>query len=415
MIRVKLFLQKEQIQMIEQTSLNGKLYLSYISNNTLVSKHIQRAHIQFGPPQPITIFKVQKKVYVQYEHTKQLYLYENEQQQDIITPPSLQSGYFYYYGIASYTDKDGHKQQFPYFIQNKPQVMIHEIPDMKTFELPRTLQSLDYDITFIYPNELYNLIGDYQATYVDKYKRPIRCQHGRLYPISIDKVTTTFNMLQPSTYPVVVNLTNTPFAVVDLEPGYTDDDLAHFQSLQGYYKEKTPRGGQHLIVPLTSDTFKFRYSDKLEVINNSMITFYGINGEWLQDNPAPLDISKYNVTNHTTYDKIDTHIPQNIQVYVDRIIQKSKQTFSTAHVLAKQKYEQDNDISHGEYLALFILYQRDIKPYISQFPSQEVPWILAAYATKIIPWREKHETMRNGVPYLTYLAHRIIHYQKQED
>lgn len=402
--------------MLEQTMLHGPLYTSYIKGKTLISKPVTIQNVKFGPMRPITIYKEAHCVVVRDNRTQVQYLYQQGKLTPSDTPYEVTSeGFTYFYGMAQYKN-----QNHTYFIQNQPIVSIPDIPDIHTFTLPQTLQDLDYEQTFTYPERLLHLLHDIQATYTDRYKRPIIQVNGRIYPIMLTKSKTKLQDLTPSTYPIVINLEHTNFAMVDLEPDHTEDDLAHFNSLQGYYQEDTPRGGKHLLVSLDSDVFKFRYSPQLEIINESAITIYGINAVWKCDDPPPLDVEPYTKILHTvkttslhTIRNIDGNKEQQEQIeqYADMLTQLHKKKYTGSKARAQQQYRQDPDTSHGEYMALYILWNQDVKPYQEQLPQDLLPWILQAYADDCIEWRDKHETQRNGVPYLIHLCQRIIEWK----
>lgn len=395
--------------MIEQSVLYGQVYLSIIKNKTLISKPVSLTTLKFGPMRPITIFLEDEFVLVQNNITGDISIYKDNLLQGEKKDIRLDQGFFYYYGVVEYTDKKTNQVSlYPYYLQNKPLVTIDTIPNTNTFELPRTLQPLDYNMKFTYPDIIYKLLSDVPATYVDTFKRPIIRNKGRIYPINIDDVKTTIKDLPPTTYPITFQLVNTSFAVVDLEPNYTTEDFAHFESIDGFYIEDTPRGGKHLLVLLDSDVTKFRYSQNLEIINESQVTLYGINAKQLNVNPKPLDVSSYKPTKtHLIVPQVKP-IDEDLSQYVKLLNQKNKKAESSTKDLAKQKVLQDDDQSHGDYMALYILYHEDIKPYEQNLPKDLLPWILEAYARDVIPWREKHETMRKNVPYLVHLANIII-------
>lgn len=400
--------------MIEQSFQHGAVYLSQVRGNMLTSKAVKITDLSFGPWRHTRIAKKEPFVYVQDVNTEIIYLYESNNLQVESTTldfPSNVDQFYYYYGMA-YHKRDG---EFPYFIQNRPQVSYDGIPSIETFDLPRTLQDLGYDRKFTYPKEIKKLLGNLPATYVDRFKRPINHTNGRTFPVNIEKVKTTLSDLKESNYPFVINIANTDFAMVDLEPNYTKDDLEHFNSLEGYYIESTPRGGKHLLVKAKSDLFKFRYSDELEIINEGMISIYGIDGEYLSNNPKEIDLSAYRSTKRTVSQPIKAkESDKEIQKYVDLLEEKNKKLNSTGRDIAERKYEQNDDLSYAEYLVIYILYSEDIEPYKNSLPKENLPWIVEAYARKTIPWRDKHESQRNKVPYLVHLANEVIQYKERE-
>lgn len=402
--------------MLEQSFEHGTVYLSYVKSDSLITKSVKIPEIQFGPSRPVHIIVTDDFVYVQDLNTKIVYLYSGGhlQAQGLDIPMPDNRRFFYYYGMAYLPKAKTEVKHYPFFTQNRPPKQIDDIPNIQVFEPPRTLQNLGYRQTFTYPIELIDLLGDVKATYVDRYKRPIRTENGRTLPISMDRVSTKMKDLPESNYPIVVDLAKTPFAMVDLEPGYTDDDLEHFNSLDGYYVESTPRGGKHLLVPIQSDLFKFRYSDHLEIINEGMVTLYGIEADVLSLHPDTLDITPYTQTTRRATAPVKP-VSDNIKQYVEALQAQSEKVASPAKHYARNRYEQESDRSYADYIALYILYMQDVYPYQHQLPENSLPWILEAYARDTIPWRSKHDSMRNGVPYMVHLANEVIQYNKDKD
>lgn len=400
--------------MIEQSFQHGAVYLSQIRGDMLTSKAVKVSDILFGPWRHIRIARKEPFIYVEDISTNIIYLYEDKNLQvetTAITFPKDVESFFYYYGMAHHK-KDG---EFPYFIQNRPKVSYKKTPDIQTFILPRTLQNLGYNRKFTYPKRLRELLANVPATYVDRFKRPIKHVEGRVFPVNIENVETTFSDLKESNYPFVINIVNTDFIMVDLEPNYTKEDLRHFESLDGYYIESTPRGGKHLLARGDSDLFKFRYSDQLEIINEGMVSIYGIDAEYIGNYPKDIDLSQYDQTKRTVSVPVKAkESDETIQKYVDLLKEQNKKKLSIAKDIAKRKYEQNDDLSYAEYMAIYILYVRDIMPYKEHLPEDDLPWIVESYSRDIIPWRDKHESQRNNVPYLVYLANEAIQYRERE-
>lgn len=366
---------------------------------------------------PIQVYRISdREMWVQEKTKENWYHYLGEygdieltlqnqytQKEIPISIEQLGEGFFYYYGKAWHKE-----EEHVYFVQNTPSVTYNKIPDIKRMQMPFTLQALDYDQTFHYPNDIKQFLSALPACYVDRYKRPIKKAYGRTYPIAMEQVKTTWKDLPETTYPIVVDFRKTPFGVADLEPEHTTEDLEHFHSLPGYYEEETPRGGKHKLVRIEDGTFKFRYSPGLEFIHESQVTLYGIHGKWLCDNPPALDISNYQKIGHTEHTITARLERPDVSKEVRLLKEKAIQNVSSGISIAETLYQRDTDISHGEYVALRTLYEQDIAPYANQFDSGLLPWILESYATDVIPHREKHETMRNELPYLVYLAGIII-------
>ena len=317
--------------------------------------------------------------------------------------------FFYYYGLALYQDpRTGESRSHLYFVQNEPPVTYEGIPDTKTIRIPPTLQKLDYIQVFTYPEPVAALLSDVPSAYVDRFKRPVIRRNGRTYPVSMEKVETKWKDLPETTYPKVVDFSRTPYAVADLEPEHTEEDLREFESLPGYYEEETPRGGKHKLLRVDTDQFKVRYSKGLEIINQSQVTLYGIHGTWLCDDPPLADLSPYREIGHGTHAVRAALTRPDVSEEVRLLQRKAEENVSTARVVAERQCRMDPDDSHGEYVALRTLYRCDIHPYAKQFDPERLPWITEAYSRESIPHRDKHETLRNGLPYLVYLAAIII-------
>lgn len=404
-------------QVIEQSVENGAVYLSYIRKSMLISESVKVSDIQFGRWRAIRIVPEDNFIYVTDVNENMTYLYESGVLQ--VRSESLmgpEDGAFYYYGVAKHKDKrTGTYIAYPYYIKNKPPVTLDIVPKMNLFELPRTMQDLGYNLKFEYNPLLLDLLENIPATYVDRFKRPIVFYGSSAYPVNIDNVKTTVKDLPPINYPIVVNLSNTPFAVVDLEPGYTEEDLNHFNSLKGYYLEETPRGGKHLLVHLDEPVYKYRYSDHLEIINNGMVTLYGINSKMMYANPKPIDTTPYSQTNRSVSTVVQDPVSEDVQEYVKVLEAQRIKTASSNIERILFTHQQNEDKSHADYIALYSLYMRDVYPYRASLPTEDLPWILEAYARDIIPHRDKHETRRNGVPYMVYLSDKVIQYVEEKN
>lgn len=412
--------------MFEQSALHGMLYRSEKLERSIVSQTVALSDMTFGPMRGITIYPISDKNF--FVHHPQGYLWYHYQSSTDGETPQLQAtykdgtvpklfltfikdenGFFYYYGQATWKDpRTGHRHSDVYYVQNEPVVTGTDIPDIQQMELPLTLQKLDYEQTFSYPEQLNRLLANVKTAYTDRFKRPVKRVQGRTYPMAMDKVTTTWSELPDSSYPKVARLNDTFFAVLDLEPTHTKKDEEEFNRASGFYEEETPRGGKHKLVAVDSPIFKFRFSPGLELINESMVTFYGINGTWLCDNPLILDISQYQTVGHTSHHITTTLERPDVSTAVHALQQKAMENISMLDVKIQELYRTDMDDSHADFKALVTIYHSDIKPYALEFQKEQLPWIIEAYAKPFIPHREKHETLRNGLPYLVYLASIII-------
>lgn len=406
--------------MLEQSTQNGAVYLSQEKEEKgktkLITKSVVINRVQFGPPSPIIIHRnpYTSKILVEYpnETENNGYIYDNgvlAQRINATTNPE-DDLLHYLYGVARVED-----ERVPYFIQNTPRVTLDDMPDKEHFTLPPTVGGYPYDTVFTYNPKLISLLGDIKATYVDKYKRPIHpayIKRGRFFPVELDNVTTLFGELADSNkpFPVVIQLDKTDFGCIDLEPGYTDDEYELAASFDAYYVEDTPNGGKHFIVKNTDNAYKYRLSEHIEGLVNTAVTLYGINGEWLNDQPEDVSFSDYTeVGNKQRSITISDKRPDGLDNVVADITQAIEQMGSTGKRRAKRAYKTSDDESWCDFTALSRLYRFDIFPLKASISDDMLPWVLAEYGATVIPARLKHQTTRNGVPYLIYLSHKIIH------
>lgn len=406
--------------MLEQSTQNGAVYLSQekIENGQmkLVTKSVVINRIKFGPPSSIIIHRSPRTTTILVEYPEENgnngYIYNDNRLEKRI--PAVTNAdddlLTYLYGIAIVDD-----EVVPYFIQNNPVVSITDVPDRDAFSLPPTVGGYPYDNVFTYDERIIALLGNAKATFVDRYKRPIHpvyMTRNRFFPTDLDTVNTTFGELvqtkQP--FPLVVQLNNTSFGCLDLEPGYTEEEYDLATSFDAYYVEDTPNGGKHFLIRNTDEGYKYTLSENLEGITNTAITIYGLNGQWLNDNPDAVTFDAYTeVGTAQTQFEINENRPAGLDTVVADVTHAIDQMGSTGKRRALRAYKTSDDESWCDFTALSRLYRFDILPFKSSIPEEMLPWVLSEYGASIIPSRMKHQSNRNGVPYLTYLAHKIIY------
>lgn len=421
--------------MLEQSKRDGPLYYSQEviekGKRKLISKPIVLHILKFGPPTKVIIHlnastkKVLLEVLKDDSLYPEYYLYSqtkfckklNLTEDDTIDDET----YAYYYGIAQIKG-----DKTPYLLKDEPPITISDVPTFDTFQLPPVLSGYPYKQAFKYIPELTDLIGHLKATYTDRYKRPLNptaIKHRKYFPMIIDNTTTKFKDLCNSNlpFPIVVILNNisanAQFGCIDLEPSHTDDDLELANSFDAYYVEDTPRGGKHYLIRVKPDekSYKYRLTPNIEAQIQCQITIYGINGKILNPQPEITDLSQYKQVGHKTNpivsidDRPDgIKFAAEIEDNVNELIEANEKLGSTGAEQAKRAYIYDDDDSHADFTALARLYRLNIKPLKENFTDDELPWLLASYAARIIPPRAKHSDARNGVPYLVYLADKII-------
>lgn len=398
--------------MLEQTKMNGRVYNVQLGEKSILSKPAVIPEFEFGPYRPITVHRISDyEMWVKDEAHGDWYHYKGDtyplalvSREDVHNEQT--PGSFYLYGVAGQKDII-----VPYFVQDTPYVQKHITPDIQAMEMPFSMRSLDYGRVFTYPEDLKELLKDCPVAYADRYKRPIIRAQGHTYPISLEKQSFRWSELPDSCYPIVADLSNTYFAVLDLEPTRTKDEDMIYESITGYYEEETIRGGKHKLVRLDDPTFKFRYGNGLELIANGLITFYGINGVMLSSNPAAMKTTGFAPVGHVARNIKPMDIPSEI----DSLLVKLETYTGDLHLIKmqiKDKHRLNTDNSNREFNILLDVYRVAIAPYRHEFPTESLPWMLAASANDIIDPREKHATQRNGLPYLVYLS-AIICEQKE--
>ena len=410
--------------MIEQSKRNGPLFYSKESTKTVATKRIEIPEVKFGPPKPVIIHrnpqtdkllvedvnKAEGHVYGGgYEKTIPAITYQN----DILYP--------YYCGIAIYEE-----EEHVYWIQNQPEVTIPNEVDLTNIKLPPTLVGYPYEETFTYSPQLMGLLENVKSTYVDKYKRPLNPEAFRNkihVPIGIDKVKTKFKEIANTApnYPIVCDLKDTTFGILDLEPGYTEEEKQKAESYPYIYKEETPRGGVHYLIYTDSDAFKYRISDRLEVIVNSMVTFYG-NGEFSTQEPTILTRSDFEDCTEVGHKQLEiVEVSQDIKELVDLLMTTNYQEDAKGVELVQEQMATDKDESHAEYVSMLHLLNKNIGPYLGKLktvyslPETDIPWIMAEYLSRILEFRLKHNREIKGVPYLVYVATAAYNYWKTTD
>ena len=393
--------------MLEQTKRNGPVYETEPGEKSVLNRPADTSKWKFGPYLPITLYiENENSVWMKDEAHGGWFHYEGPEdamklagRQETYEPAG--DGFFYRYGMA--VNEEG--KVTPYYVQDELFCENSPTPDIQKFVLPFSLRPLSYDRVFTYPEELKNLLKDLPAAYADRYKRPIKRVNGRTYPISLGKDGVPWADLPEARYPVVVDLSGVPFAVLDLEPEHTKDELAVFNSIMGYYEEKTPREGRHKLVSLDNPAFKFRYGTGLELINNGMATFYGIMGVWFVSHPKPMPTEGFipSGAGKAVLPPVSPPVEEERLLHkLDLLDPWWRDPLST--IQERNKWDRDN--SRREFHTFKDIYREILLPLRNEFPEELFPWLMAACGRDIIEPREKHKTMRQGLPYLVYQAAR---------
>lgn len=401
---------------IEQAYSNTAYYIVKIVNDNgkkrLINKPIEISDLTFHKPIIVTMYALNDMTYLQPENSKKIYTFRNNIFCGFLNPDENTKYYRwkFHVGIVKYGS-----EYLPYWCIDEPEHS--QTPSMIDFTkimLPPMFTGFKYDMNFEYDHHLIDILHEYQASLVDEFKRPLDIngiKRHQYYPGKLaDSTATVKDVVGLSkTLPIVVNLEskNEGLACLDLEPHFTEEDLNKAESFDYYYVEETPRGGRHyLIKAKQKDAYKFRISKYLEVQVNAPITLYGINGIWKKDNIKLSDLSEYKEVGHESSTFDETENPEKAQLIAKAYCEFFKYTGSRIYALSI--YHKTDDLSYADFTAMARLYHRDIQFNVLQYPRDLQVWILADYASLILPHRAKHDELRLGVPYLTYLADKIV-------
>lgn len=400
--------------MLEQTFKNGKIYASRIvidekGKERLITNNTVIKNIKYLTGQKVRLYIKQNDPYTFYVEDKHgVYRYQNGKQIRKEMPSPGCYKFNFVYGKAKY---QGHIHEYWMKDNNNAK----RDPDLSNLTPPSIATGYYYNQKFYYPEKLIQKIGNLNADFVDRFKRPLSLSalnRGSYFPASIQRSHEKFGILAKANrhFPLVVdlnaNLSDPPVAVMDLEPHFRKEDLDLAESFDYYYVEETPRGGRHYLVNVNDiDHYKWRLTDYLEVQVKTMVTLYGICGKWVNDDPKPADFSNYKEVGHHK-----AHAPEHVdnekaKIIAEKLV-KHIDPFFKDDIL--EHYETDQDESDADYQALRSVYSRVFMSHLNNYDFKMLPWILAYYVQAIIPYREKHDEERLGVPYLVYVAGRVL-------
>lgn len=402
--------------MIEQSYPAGILYFSQIMTDEKGKKRLISDKVSVKDLKFLSAIKV--RVWFNSRHPGSFYLqtakdkfryYRRDQfVKDVAILPKGLTPNNFCYGQCFYR---GTKQS--YWL--KDEIKKRKKPDLDQIILPAFLTGYQYDMIFSYPQKLIDFIGDLDASFVDYFKRPLNLAglaQKRYFPASLKNSHDHFKNLavQDRHFPIVINLNHKkqdpPLAVMDLEPRYTKEDLALAESFDYYYVEETARGGRHYLVkPTKTDVFKWRLTPNLEVQVKTMVTLYGIFGKWVNDHPKPADFSQF-----TEVGRSKTQVPQKVDY--SKAENLAKHMVQSYHIkfdfdVIKRNYQSRDDLSAADYWACADVYNK-LADYLHNIDRVYAPWVIAAITRKIIPYRLKHDESRDGVPYLVYVAGKVL-------
>lgn len=400
---------------IEQSRTGGEFYLTTIVDDSKSSKHtvkteaIPPGRVLWGQPYQGSFSVVNDRLYFTSGYT---YEYVNSQWQYV---PMNLNGEPYYFGLALV---DG--VTYPYYVKDIPTPTVNLPVQLELMEPPHTWTGFPYEQTFSLLPELVEILKDIPATYVDRYKRPLNAalvDRHRYYPKTVKESGYTLGQLRQGThFPCVIDLNQfsvdgVKFGILDLEPGYTDTDLEWLQSFDIIYEEETPRGGKHFLFKHTSDRYKYRLTPNLEILTNALVTLYGINGRIINLNAQP---SKLDDSLAVDYNPIEVVTAESdVNQIVEWLLARNKGGLGRSNMQRRYERESQVDMSSAEFNAMRHLYVREIKMFESMMTESDVPWVLGEYARHVLPYREKHDSLRKGIPYIVYTAQKVILFEKK--
>ena len=400
---------------IEQSRTGGEFYLTTIvddsksSKQTVKTEAIPPGKVLWGQPYQGSFSVVNDRLYFTSGYT---YEYVNAQWQYV---PMNLNGEPCYFGLALV---DG--VTYPYYVKDMPTPTVNLPVQLELMEPPHTWTGFPYEQTFSLLPELVEILKDIPATYVDRYKRPLNAalvDRHRYYPKTVKESGYTLGQLRQGThFPCVIDLNQfsvdgVKFGILDLEPGYTDTDLEWLQSFDIIYEEETPRGGKHFLFKHTSDRYKYRLTPNLEILTNALVTLYGINGRIINLNAQP---SKLDDSLAVDYNPIEVVTAESdVNQIVEWLLARNKGGLGRSNLQRRYERESQVDMSSAEFNAMRHLYVREIKMFESMMTESDVPWVLGEYARHVLPYREKHDSLRKGIPYIVYTAQKVILFEKK--
>lgn len=300
--------------------------------------------------------------------------------------------------------------------------------DWRQVKFPPRLVGYSYDLLFSWRPELINLLGKYQATFIDRFKRPLdfrAYEDSLFYPGDLAKQPYNFKKItsqKPALFPIAVNLASRHegLACLDLEPHFTSADLALANSFDAYYVEETPHGGRHYLVKVTNpDAYKYRLTEHLEVQVNTGITFYGLAGRFLKYEVQACDLSKYQEIKHRK------HVVDEIT----KLVQAASDDPAIGNCLAKcsdrfggrkqheemigQYYENSTDRSYSDFLALTKVWYHEVRHCAHDLDQRQAPIALGLFGYEVLPYRFKFDELRTDLSYLSYIGQSIVGGDKQ--
>lgn len=223
--------------------------------------------------------------------------------------------------------------------------------------------------------------------------------------------------------------------VMDIEPKCPDEIKEKFTKLPALYAETSMSGrGIHLVFPLKEELI-LKYpaiSTKTaikeehgwyEILLEHYVTFTG-----KQLPHTPLDMSNPDATKE--FDTVFVNLAKNIREYVrsDTDIEELKdvETTYTDQILesllwySRQNYKKTpedffGDMSRYEFSYLSWLFTRakDILNITKikkdhKYSDSEIAWLMYKTAQEFLPYREKHDEERNGLPWLLFEIQEVM-------
>lgn len=215
------------------------------------------------------------------------------------------------------------------------------------------------------------------------------------------------------------------FVILDVEPDCTDELKQKFLNTNYLYGEISLSGhGYHFVYELPKILLKYPAAQQktimkgehkyYEILLNHWVTF---TGKQIPKNENPtidfVEIFEYLACRQTEIIRTDISIEdlKPNEIHEEDLILR---TLSGQHYM-KTPEDFDNDVSRYEYGHMGFLHfkmncmlQNPMLKDRHTYTPTEKAWLLYEAAKQQIPPREKHETFRDGLPWLLYLAQEII-------
>ena len=221
--------------------------------------------------------------------------------------------------------------------------------------------------------------------------------------------------------------------ILDIEPDCSDELKAAFLEMDCLYAETSMSGkGYHLLIPYPQDILaKYPIAAKKSVLKNKKKGFELLFNHWvtftgnqIKTNPTAkgnqifaeeLD-SLASIQREFTHMRIDLGESHPDDIFGEKDILHAVMT-NKRELLNRTPEDYDNDLSRYEFAICIRILKyirraqenlRQTYGDIAQWDDQQTAWLIFAVAHDILDYREKHDELRSGMPYLLYIIGNAI-------